>query len=149
MLTGFKTINEQAKQVADKRFTLSMGTSPFQEGVKFQVTDYAYQQAENDGKIDPKARVSPVLVTTVGNLFLSMLTRPKVNSDGQILRPNGTFNQAVATKIAEMHDKADGEILKAIVKTLYVKTIITHRTEFIGKADNRLYVGCLINFDFE
>lgn len=149
MLTGFKTVNEQVKQVADKRFTLSMGTSPFQEGVRFQVTDYAYQQAETDGRIDPKARVNPVLVTTVGNLFLSMLTRPKVNAEGQILRPNGTFNQAVAAKIAEMHDKADGEILKAIVEMLRDKTIVTHRVEFIGKADNRPYVSYLINFDFE
>ena len=149
MLTGFKTVSEQAKQVADKRFTLSMGTSPFQEGVRFQVTDYAYQQAETDGRIDPNAKVSPVLVTTVGNLFLSMLTRPKVNAEGQILRPSGTFNQAVTAKIAEMHDKADGEILKAIVEMLRDKTIFPHWVEFIVKAYNRLYVGYLINFDFE
>lgn len=149
-LTGFKPVNDDAKAVANKSFTISMGSSPFQDNVEFTVSDYDYRQAENDGKVDKDAYMNPVLVTSVGDLFLSTIVKAKVKADGTIIAPSGTFNVFVKNTIASMSGKSNGEILKEIVKGCAGKVLLVSRVPYAAKAkDDRKYAASLVNISFK
>lgn len=139
-------VSEQVKNQQDATHSISMGNSPFQDGVKFTVTGYGYRHPKVDGKILDKT--SPVLTTTIGDLFLTMVTRSKVTADGQIIAPNGTFNKAIADKIAELNGKTNGEILTAIVKMAEGKEITVTREAYIAGDGTRRYPATIIHLNF-
>lgn len=148
-LTGFQELQNQELENAKKGFNISLGNSPFQHGVRFKVTGFTFTVPLEDGKPKANARTLPVLVTTVGNLYLSLLTKRKVGSDGEIRTPNGTFNKAVADIIKASNGKTDGEILQAIVDANKDKEIETLRTPFVAKSKLQTeYASDLIEFNF-
>lgn len=151
MLTGFVKVNGAQKEQADKAHRIGTGASAFQPNVVFQVTDYDYKKAEKDGKVDAEAFSNPVLTTNIGvDVFLSMVTRAKVDSDGKILEPNGTFNNFVKETIAKNSSKEDGEIMKAIVEGSKGKDIIVTRKPYVGlSSDNRRFPTALVILDFK
>lgn len=151
MLTGFVKVTDAQKEQADKAHRISTGSSAFQPNVVFQVNGYGYKKAEKDGKVDADAPFNPILTTTIGvDVFLSMITRARVDSDGKILEPNGTFNNFVKKTIAQNGSKSDGEILQAIVNGVQGKDIIVTRKPYVGlSSDNRRYPAALVILDFK
>lgn len=126
---------------------IKRGESPFQHGVKFTISDWDVVKLEIDGKVASDARELPVFITSVGDLFLNMVTRAKVDKEGKILTPNGTFNQFVKECITKHTTNA--EILNAIVQGCKDKEIIVRRTPFV--AESRLgtsYASALVELDF-
>lgn len=150
MLTGFVKADDNKIEVANKGFSISMGNSPFQRGVIFKVTGFTYKQAQNDGKVDANASVNPVLTTTVGDMFLSMTLKARVNAEGKILEPNGTFNQFIKDTISKMAGKSNGEILTAIVDGCKDKEVVVSRQPYAAMTkDGRKFAASLVVLDFK
>lgn len=135
-LTGFSELNGNALESAKNGFNISLGNSPFQDNVVFTVNGFTFTVPMEDGKEKKDARTLPVLVTSVGNLYLSLLLKRKVTSDGRILTPDGTLNQVVREIIGRLANKTDGEILQSIVDDPRIKghNIKVKRTSFIMKS---------------
>lgn len=150
MLTGFVKADEKKIETANKSFSISMGNSPFQDRVTFKVTDFTYKQAENDGKVDANAFTNPVLTTTVGDMFLSMTLKARVDAEGRILEPNGSFNKFVKDTISRMAGKSNGEILKAIVDGCKDKEVVVSRQPYAAMTkDGRKYAASLVVLNFK
>ena len=150
MLTGFVKADEKKIETANKSFSISMGNSPFQDRVTFKVTDFTYKQAENDGKVDANAFTNPVLTTTVGDMFLSMTLKARVDAEGRILEPNGSFNKFVKDTISRMAGKSNGEILKAIVDGCNNKEVVVSRQPYAAMTkDGRKYAASLVVLNFK
>jgi hypothetical protein len=149
MLTGFVKADDNKIEVANKSFSISMGNSPFQQGVIFKVTGFTYKQAQNDGKVDANASVNPVLTTSVGDMFLSMVLKARVDAEGKVLEPNGTFNQFVKNIISNMVGKSNGEILTAIVDGCEDKEVFVTRQPYAAMTkDGRKFAASLVILDF-
>lgn len=148
-LTGFVPVNESDKQKAAGGFSLSSRNSPFIDKVEFKVEDYLFVRKEEDGVVDPKSRPIAVLKTSVGNLFLSMLTRRKVDSKGAIKEPNGSFNVVVRKCISDNSGKSDGEILTELVKLCKGKKLVVKRTAFVTTGKYGDYATDLIEINFK
>ena len=134
-LTGFAELNGNALENAKKGFNISLGHSPFQDNAMFAITGFTFTVPMEDNKEKKDARTLPVLTTSVGNLYLSLLTKRKVTSEGQILTPDGSLNKVVREIIASESKKTDGEILQSIVDDPRIKghDIKTKRSSFIMK----------------
>lgn len=118
----------QERDAANSSTSIRNSDSPFKDKVRFTITGYDYVKAKKDGKLDKEPRMIPIFKTSVGNLFLSMCTKSKVTSDGQILTPDGTFNQLVVRTI---HEKTTNrEILDAIVNAVAGKQIEVNATTY-------------------
>lgn len=150
MLTGFINVTDEQKKTADESLSISLGTSPFQNGALFKVTGFGYKQAENDGKVAVNARVNPVLTTSIGDLFLSMAIKPKIDAEGKVREPNGSFNKHVKDTIQANLGKSNGEILQAIVDGCKDKEIFVTKTNIDALSkDGRHYASSLITLDFK
>lgn len=141
MLTKFVPTDDSVAKSANDSFTISLGNSPFQHNVGFTITGFGYRQAENDGRVDKNAYVNPVFTTTVGDLFLSMCTKPRVTADNKILEPNGTFNQFVKKTISSMSGKTNGEILQAIVDGCKGEGIVVSRDSYVKLTKDGARIG--------
>ena len=149
MLTGFVSASNDARENANKSNSIALGHSPFQHNVKFTVGGFDYKVPQEDGKVDAKARLNPVLTTSVGDLFLTTLTRSRVDADGNVLEPDGTFNAFVRKTIAENSTKTNGEILTAIVKGCENKQLIVERVPYVGLSkDGRRFATSLVKINF-
>lgn len=150
MLTGFVNVTDEKKKEANESLSISLGTSPFQNGITFKVGDFNYKQVENDGKVDINTRVNPVLTTSVGDLFLSMIIKPKIDASGKIHEPNGDFNRYVKNTIQANLGKSNGEILQAIVDGCKGREIVVTRTHIDALSkDGRHYPTSFIVLDFK
>lgn len=150
MLTGFVKADDKKIEAANKSFTISMGNSPFQQGAVFVVTGFTYKQAENDGKVDANASANPVLTTSIGDMFLSMVLKARVNAEGSILEPNGTFNHFSKDTISANAGKSNGEILKAIVDGCKDKKVKVSRQPYVAiTKDGRRFASSLVILDFK
>lgn len=150
MLTGFVKADDNKIDAANKSFSISMGNSPFQQGVIFEVTGFTYKQAQNDGRVDANASVNPVLTTSVGDMFLSMALKARVDAEGKVLEPNGTFNQFIKDTISKMLGKSNGEILTAIVDGCKDKRIVVSRQPYAAMTkDGRKFAASLVILDFK
>lgn len=146
-LTGFQTVSTDERSNFDSKTTIRMSNSPFQHGVVFTVSGYDYKKPEVDGKVDTDAPTCPVLTTSIGDLFLSTILRPKVNKDGAILEPNGSFNKAVREIIPQK--TTNGEILTAIVAAAKDKKVRVTRVPYVGLSkDGRQFPAAIIQLDF-
>ena len=150
MLTGFVKADDKKIEAANKSFTISMGQSPFQQGAVFEVNGFTYKQAENDGKVDANAFANPVLTTTIGDMFLSMALKARVNAEGSVLEPNGTFNRFIKDTISANAGKSNGEILKAIVDGCKDKEVKVSRQPYAAiTKDGRRFASSLVILDFK
>ena len=146
-LTGFQTATENETNTANASTSIKQGNSPFQHNVQFTVSGFSYEKAEVDGKVDKDAYLNPVLVTSVGNLFLSTVLRSRVNFEGKVLTPDGTFNKFCREQISKYN--TNGEILKAIVDGCKDKKIIVTRTPYSAMSkDGRRIPGFLVELNF-
>jgi hypothetical protein len=144
----FTNATVEEREAANKSNSIAQGQSPFQHNVKFTVNDFGYRFAKKDDGTTSK-NASPVLVTSIGDLFISTLTRPRINSKGKIMPFTGTFNVDITKTIAKMHDKNNGEILQAIVDLCKGKTLIVNRTPYVALTkDNRQYATSLVNVNY-
>lgn len=149
-LTGFQTASQSEIESANKLNTLARGTSPFQQGVALTVSGFSYEKAEIDGKVPADAKPQPVLVTSVGSLFVKSLNRSGVKADGSIIEHKGTFNAFVRETIASNPTKNDGELLQLIVDGCKGKTLIVDRVPYSAKSkDGRTYATSLVDFHFK
>ena len=149
-LTGFRTASQSEIENANKLNTLSRGTSPYQQGVTFTVTGYSYEKAEIDGKVAADARPQPVLVTSLGSLFVKPLNRNAVKADGSVLEHKGTFNAFVRDTIASNPTKNDGELLQLIVDGCKDKTLLVERVPYSAKSkDGRTYATSMVDIHFK
>lgn len=145
MLTGFKEVENIDER--DKEKTISE-RSRFLDKVKFSITGHTYKHPEIDGKVRTDIS-SPVLASTIGDVFLSMLTRKHVSASGEILSPNGTFNKKVEEILSTTLSKSDGEILGEIEKACKGKTLVVRREAFVRKiSDGRDFPASMVNIDF-
>mgnify|MGYP006878126300 CR=1 FL=1 len=150
MLTGFVEADNKKIETANKSFSISMGHSPFQDRVTFKVTGFTYKQAQNDGKVDANASVNPVLTTSVGDMFLSMAIKARVDAEGHILEPNGTFNRFIGDTISANTGKSNGEILKAIVNGCKDKEVVVSRQPYAAiTKDGRRFASSLVILNFK
>ena len=150
MLTGFIKADDKKIEAANKSFTISMGHSPFQQGAIFEVNGFTYKQAENDGKVDTNAFANPVLTTTIGDMFLSMALKARVNAEGAILEPNGTFNRFIKDTISANAGKSNGEILTAIVDGCKDKEVVVSRQPYVAiTKGGRKFASSLVILDFK
>lgn len=148
-LTGFQTASAEAIAKANASFSISRGASPFQDGITFQVTETTWKHPLVDGKVD-ETRTAPVLVTTVGDLFLRALLRDKVDVDNKPVHQRGTFIDFVRQVVNTSTGKSDGEVLTAIVDGCKDRTIITTRVPYVAKSrDGRPYATSLVQLDFK
>lgn len=149
MLTGFVSASKDAREKFNKSTSIALSNSPFQHNVQFTVDGYDYKVAEENGKVEANARLNPVLTTSVGDLFVSMLTRERVDIDGKILKPDGTFNEFVRKTITENAGKTNGEILTAIVEGCKGKKLIVNRVPYVGlNKSNVRYPASLVKINF-
>ena len=146
-LTGFQTATESETNTANASTSIKQGNSPFQHNVQFTVSGFSYEKAEVDGKVDKDAYLNPVLVTSIGSLFLSTILRSRVTFDGSVLTPDGTFNKFCREQISKY--STNGEILQAIVDGCKDKKIVVTRTPFatISK-DGRRIPSFLVELNF-
>lgn len=144
----FKKVSDAKKEKENKSFSISQGNSPFVNGVTFEVNGFGYKEAKtNDGKTTSP---SPILETTIGDLFLTMIMRSKVNSDGEILEPDGTFNKFVKDTIAKNSNKNNGEILSAIVDECKNKKIKVNREYYSAKSSwGGIVAASIVKLNFE
>lgn len=148
-LTGFQTASQSAIEKANASFSISRGASPFQDGVVFQITETTWKNPLVDGKVD-EAHVSPVLVTTVGDLFLRSLLRDKVDVDNKPMHQRGTLIDFVRQTVNASAGKSDGEILSVILEGCKGRSIITTRVPYVAKSrDGRPYATSLVQLDFK
>lgn len=149
MLTGFVSASKEARDKFAQSSTSVLGHSPFQHNVKFTVTDFDFKVAQEDGVTKKDARLCPVLVTSIGDLFVSTITRSRVDADGNVLTPDGTFNTFVSETIAENSAKTVGETLTAIVEGCKGKTLIVERVPYIALNKNGgRYAAALVKINF-
>lgn len=122
---------------------LFQGVSPWQDGVKFRITGSAYRSREGHENED----ALPVLVTTIGDLFLSTLLRSRVDDKGQRLVPNGTLNQKLV-EVAGTGSKTKKEVLDAMLAATAGKDILTKRKDYVGmRGDGSRYPASYLEFD--
>lgn len=149
-LTGFQTASQPEIENANKLNTLSRGISPFQQGVAFTVSGFSYEKAEIDGKVPADAKPQPVLVTSIGSLFVKPLNRGAVRSDGTVLEHKGTFNAFVRETIANNPTLNDGQLLQRIVDGCKDKMLLVERIPYSAKSkDRRTYATSLVDIHFK
>lgn len=146
-LTGFQTATENETNAANASTSIKQGNSPFQHNVQFTISKFSYEKAEVDGKVDKDAYLNPVLITSVGSLFLSTVLRSRVKDDGSVLTPDGTFNKFCREQISKYN--TNGEILKAIVDGSEDKKIVVNRIPFASiSKDGRRIPSFLVELNF-
>ena len=146
MITNIVTVNASEKETASKSHSIALGSSPFTDGKLFAVTGYNFVKLEQNGTVSKDAPMCPVLTTNIGNLFVSTIVRSKVDANGNVLEPNGTFNKGVKEIIAGNPNKTNGEILQAIIdKYAYKNWIKVTRQKYTAKSkDGREYAAFLV-----
>lgn len=164
MFEKFVNASNEVTVNANNAFTISMGTSPFQDGIAFQITGTGYQQAKNVGEnVAANAYACPGFITNIASgdgsdpnapkfcfLFLSSLIRKKVDKDGNVVEPNGEVNKAIIRIITQNAGKPNGTILAAILVEIGNKDIIVSRKFFAAKAkDGRVYTASIINLNYK
>ena len=123
-----------------------IGTSPFIDGAQITITGYELVNVAIDGTIPENSPFRLVFRSTVGDIALTMLFKNKVDANGNIVKPTGSFNEFVAGLI-----KANPAIT---LKELADKVLTTHprivvkRDEYPAKTkDGRDYVAATVGFD--
>ena len=147
---NFRPASQAETESANMSNSLSSGTSPFQRNVVFTITGYRYECLQVNGKDKSDAKPQPVLVTSVGSLFVKSLNRNAVKADGSVLEHKGTFNAFVRETIASNPDKNDGQLLQLIVDGCAGKTLLVDRIPYSAKSkDGRTYATSMVDINFK
>lgn len=119
-------------------------SSPWQEGVTFTVSGYAYRALV--GKENGQAL--PALETSLGYLFVSTLSKPKVDAESKLIVPNGAFNRDWLS--IDKKDKTNKQVLTALVDLTKGKTLVCHRRDYVAAdAKGRRFPASFVEFDYQ
>ena len=122
---------------------LFTGVSPWQDQVRFRVTGSTFKAREGHETEDS----FPALTTTIGDLFLSALLRPRVDEKGKKLVPNGSLNRKLV-EIARVGPKTRKEVLDALVDACEGHDILVRRLDYVGaRGDGSRYPASYLEFD--
>ena len=131
-------------RVANADNELFKGQSPWAEGVTFTVSGYAYRALV--GKENEQAL--PALETSLGYLFVSTLSKPKVDAEGNRIVPNGAFNRDWLA--IDKKDKTNKQVLTALVDLTQGKTLVCHRRDYVAAdAKGRRFPASFVEFDYQ
>lgn len=150
----FQAVTDAKKlQDAKNGNRLTGSKSPFTNNVTFTVTGHTFVQAYNGTTPQVNGAnqeiIVPVLTTTIGNLFVSMLQKPKIDYKDNLVKPEGTFVDLVNKIIAENADKTDDQILTAIVEQAKDKQIqATWNNIIVLDRWQRRQPSHVVNFNF-
>lgn len=145
MLETFTTVSEaQCTKLAQSN-SIRQSQSPFQDGVTFKLVRFAYQRLTINGKTDENSRAFPGFETSIGFCYLSMCTKEKIDANGKVLTPDGSFNDIVREAIANPKNKIDADIFAEILKAVGDKEIKVSRVPYAvhGRATSVAYLVVL------
>lgn len=126
--------------------TGAIGTSPFIQGTLVKINGYETVQVSIDGAIPSDAPYRLIFKTNVGDLALTMLFRSRVDANGNIVKPKGTFNDYLAKTISENPNITVEDLAKRII--LEHSNIKVTRSEYVGLTkDGRQYPASIVGFD--
>lgn len=132
--------DEKKKSAFNEELRLS---SPFSNGATFTIKGFSFVQYEVDGKL--KERVHPVLETSLGQLPLTLLHRARVDKDGKIHRPGGTFVEQVLSLIT--NGITNGQFLEKVVEMFKDKAIKVKSEDIVCKGQYGDFAASVKSFD--
>lgn len=147
-MSKLQTVQSAEIEKAQKGFTLSNSNS-FQDNAVFKITGYTFTKLYNDDGTPIGEKLFPTLETTIGLLMVSRITRAKIDSKGNILKPSGTINKEIIELIRDNSDKNDGEVLQLIVDKFKDSEIICNLQEFVAKRGDYEYTTALLNLNYK
>ena len=117
--------------------------SPFANNATFKITGYDFVQYIIDGV--KKDRVHLVFKTSIGDLPISLLTRPRVDFENKIHRPAGSF-VAKFIEIASKPNMTNGKLAEDVVEAVKGKQIKVTSIDIICQGRTK-YPASVKNFD--
>lgn len=122
------------------------GSSPFSDGTVFNITDAHYARVEIDGKASEI--ITPVLETTVGTMWLSMLTKGHARHNGTPVYSEGSATRAIL-EAAEAHKDKASDAFKAILDVTKDKQIRVTRRVFTGLSrEGKIISSSVVDLNF-
>lgn len=131
-----------------EKTTFINGGSPFKDLVTFTVTGYGFVKAM-DGTTEVSRHPLPILKTSIGNLFLSMLTKRKVDKDGKILTPSGSFNRDYQKLLKDNPTADDSAIFSKIMEMTKDKTLICKRVSYVARGEHGDYPAEMVEINYK
>ncbi len=142
----FVAASNEAKKAAMNGNGFTSRISAFRDGVTFKITGFDYVEAQEDGKI--KA-VCPVFKTTIGDLFMSRLTRRYVDKDGNTHSCGGNLVDTLFEVITKNRGKkSDGEMFTEVCKKVKDKTITVTLHPYIKETKYGTMPADVADFNF-
>lgn len=117
--------------------------SPFANNATFEITGFDFVQYIIDGV--RKDRVHLVFKTTIGDLPVSLLTRPRVDFENKVHRPSGSF-VAKFIELASRPNMTNGKLAEDVVKAVKNKQIKVTSVDIICQGRTK-YPASVKNFD--
>lgn len=118
--------------------------SPFANNATFEITGYDFVQYIIDGV--RKDRVHLVFKTSIGDLPISLLTRPRVDFENKVHRPSGSF-VAKFIELASKPNMTNGKLAEDVVKAVKNKKIKVTSIDIICQGERTKYPASVKNFD--
>ena len=138
-------LTPEQNKAAESSTRFTKGQSPFLHGQVFNITS-----AEPIVVKNTKEEEFPMMVfgTSVGNLFPSMLTRQKVDKNGNILTPKGSFVDLWVKTLKENPEKNDKQLLELIIVLVSGKSLKVSRRPYVAaRADGSVYAASIVDID--
>lgn len=142
-----KTILNDAKQ--RPVFTLiNGGRSPWLDGMTFKII--GYELVDVVVTETSETHSCWTFKTSIGVcLFLSMLTRIRLDANGEQHIPSGTFNKAFANALTSTTAKNVGDFLDSFTASVKNRNITVALERYNGLSRNgNVYPATLVNFNF-
>lgn len=117
--------------------------SPFANNATFEITGFDFVQYIIDGV--RKDRVHLVFKTSIGDLPVSLLTRPRVDFENKVHRPAGSF-VAKFIELASRPNMTNGKLAEDVVKAVKNKQIKVTSVDIICQGRTK-YPASVKNFD--
>ena len=118
--------------------------SPFANNATFEITGFDFVQYIVDGV--KRDRVHLVFKTSIGDLPISLLTRPRVDFENKVHRPSGSF-VAKFIELASRPNMTNGKLAEDVVKAVKNKQIKVTSIDIICQGERTKYPASVKNFD--
>ena len=132
-------------------FSIANALNAFQDGIIFQITGFRYNILKFSDNTSSKP--FPVFTTNLSGdtcLAIIPLMRNRVNADGEIVEPDGTFNLEVKNIILDNKGLSNDKLLPLLVDKLKNRDLIVRNKRFSAKSkDGTTYATAMINTDFK
>lgn len=133
-------LSESQLEAAKAATYLTTGTSPFITGAQFTISGYEYDVVGDD----PKAKPFPVFVTSLGNLSIASLIRPKSvdpfpGKDGELIfavTPSGTLSDLIRKLGNEHRGETHDEFLPKLVEACKDKRFVVRKREYYNRTSD-------------